>query len=354
MKLAALTGTTHTDWDDLASFALECERIGVDSLWSAEFFGHDAMTPLAYLAGQTSRIRLGTGVITMGARSPLAVAMASMSLASMSGGRFLLGLGLGSKASVEGLHGVPFDTPSRSLRETIEIVRRVAAGMPVAYSGRAHRVDPSLIGQPDLVCEPGANAQPFPMYVASLNPVTLRVTGELADGWVGGMSFMPEIAHEYFDYMAAGAARAGRTLADLDLMAPTFIGPADAEQALAIWKPVIAMVIGNAGAFKGGHHHGAYRRAGYADLCDAIHDAFEAGHPDEAAAMIPDEFVLQSKLAGDDAMVRARLRAYRDCGVTTLQIYSFAPRLTDELEALARLKALLDEVNAEVPVPAGG
>ncbi|MGD9934875.1 MAG: LLM class flavin-dependent oxidoreductase [Dehalococcoidia bacterium] len=348
MKLAVTIGTVHQDWEDLKAFAVECERIGINSLWSAEHQGHDAFTPLAYLAPLTARIRLGTGVVTLGARSPAAVAMAAMSVASMSSGRLILGLGAGSRPTVEHWHGTQFHSPPQNLRETIDIVRLIASGAEAAYSGSVHSL-PGPGGSP-LRVEAGANASPFPVYVAALTPKSLGVTGEKADGWVGGMTFMPEIAHTYFDPIAEGAQRVGRKLADIDLMAPTFLAFGDVERALRLWKPVIAGFLARGvGPRRENSHVAAYVRAGLGDVCSEIADRMAAGDQAGAAAAVPDSFVLQTRLVGDDHMVRDRVRAYRAAGVTTLQVYVSRRPLTGELPDLARLKALVDDVTAETP-----
>jgi alkanesulfonate monooxygenase SsuD/methylene tetrahydromethanopterin reductase-like flavin-dependent oxidoreductase (luciferase family) len=339
MKLAVLISTN--DWQELRSFALEAERMGIDSLWKDEFIAHDSFTPLAYLAPLTSTIRLGTGVVTMGGRSPAALAMSAMSVASMSGGRFILGIGAGAKAMFDGWHGVPFHPPAQNLRETIELVRLIARGDEARYSGRLYSVG----GPFALRADPAALAE-FPVYVAALSPKSLRVTGEIADGWVGGMSFMPEMAPVWFDDIAAGAARAGRSIADLDLMAPTFMSFGDVEAALAMWKPFIGNWLGQS-ASGTNSHAGAYIRSGHGERIEALGRAVASGDGAAAAALVPDEWVLQSKLVGDDGMIRERVRAYRDAGITTLQVYSFANPITADLEPLARLKAILDEVNAE-------
>lgn len=344
-----MIGTVHQDWEDLKAFAIECERIGIDSLWTAEHLGHDAFTPLAYLAPLTERIRLGTGVVTLGARTPAAVAMAAMSAASMSSGRFILGLGAGSRQTVEHWHGAPFHSPPQNLRETIDIVRLIASGAEAAYGGSIHAL-PGQGGSP-LYVEAGANAFPFPIHVAALTPKSLRVTGERADGWVGGMTFMPEIAHVYFDPIADGVRLAGRSITDIDLMAPTFLAFGDVERALRTWKPFVAgFLASGVGPRRGNSHAAAYIRAGLGDVCTEIADRMAAGDPAGAAAAVPDSFVLQTRLAGDDHMIRDRVRAYRAAGVTTLQVYVSGRPLTRDLPDLARLKAIVDEVATDTPI----
>ncbi len=188
MKLAFLIGTAQRDWEELRSFAIEAERIGVDSVWSAEFNGHDAFTPLAFIAGQTKTLGLGTGLVTVGSRSAAMTAMSAVSLASMSNGRFVLGLGGSTRGILENWHGQPFSPASHNLLETAEIIRTVARGEPLIYSGRVHSLpkDPAMA----LAMEPGLS-RVFPIYFASLSPKSLEATGAVADGWVGGASFVP-------------------------------------------------------------------------------------------------------------------------------------------------------------------
>ena len=157
------------DWDELATFAVEAERLGVDSIWSPEGWGFDGATPLAYLAAKTSRIKLGTGVLQIGTRTPTNMAMTAMSLYSMSQGRFILGIGTSGPQVIEGFHGVVFDDPIQRTRETIEIMRQVFAGEPVAYEGRAHRL-PAREGQGKSIRVAVPPAPDIPIYVASLGP----------------------------------------------------------------------------------------------------------------------------------------------------------------------------------------
>ena len=182
MKLAVFVGTAHQEWATLGSLSRECERIGVDSIWAEEFAGHDAFAPLAVIASQTKRIRLGTGVIPIGTRSPTLLAMSAATLASVSRGRFILGLGANSRELMEGEHGVKFRPASRHLREVAHIVRLAASGAPIVHDGEFYTIP--LGGNPAISLEPGVVAR-FPIYFASLSVKSLEVTGEVADGWVG-------------------------------------------------------------------------------------------------------------------------------------------------------------------------
>ncbi|SVB40187.1 uncharacterized protein METZ01_LOCUS193041, partial [marine metagenome] len=166
-------GYSVADWQDLTTFAVEAERIGVDSIWSPEGWGFDGATPLAYLAAKTSRIKLGTGVLQIGTRTPTNMAMTAMSLYSMSDGRFLLGIGTSGPQVIEGFHGVIFDNPIQRTRETIEIMRQLFNGDRVAYQGRTYRL-PVREGQGKSIRAEAPQMPNIPIYIASLGPRNLR------------------------------------------------------------------------------------------------------------------------------------------------------------------------------------
>jgi alkanesulfonate monooxygenase SsuD/methylene tetrahydromethanopterin reductase-like flavin-dependent oxidoreductase (luciferase family) len=267
----------------------------------------------------------------------------------MSGGRFMLGLGANSPEFLAGFHGRPFPPASRHLRETIEVIRLVAAGRPLEYTGTVASFPSD--GIPAVEMEPGL-AQSFPIYIASLSPKSLQVTGAVADGWVGGASFAPSMAGLFREHIDRGAAGEGRSLATFDFMAPAFMPP-DRERGLAIVKPFLASQLGRQGAFTYGFHPRVYLRAGMEGLVERITSLFAAGKPGEAAAQVPDELALERCLVGSDDDMRTTLRAYRDCGATTIETFAFRPKLTDSLEQLTRVKALLDDVSAEQAMTAG-
>ncbi len=218
MKTAIGIGMAgNDDWNELSEFVTEAEKLGVDYVWSAEAWGHDAVTPLAYLAAKTTRIKLGTGIMQAVARTPANTAMTAMTLSSMSHGRFILGLGASGPQVVEGWHGVPFRKPIQRIREVVEIVRIVSRGERLQYHGEVYELP--LPGGEGKALKSAARPEPnIPVYLATLSPKSLELTGEIADGWIG-TSFMPEHADVFFDHIARGAERAGRTLADIDLQA---------------------------------------------------------------------------------------------------------------------------------------
>ncbi|CAN5606264.1 hypothetical protein BH18ACT1_BH18ACT1_05340 [soil metagenome] len=195
-------------------FVRQAEQLGVDSVWVPEFWAGDALTPLAYLAASTTRIRLATGIVQLGARTPAMLAMSALSLQALCGGRFVLGIGTSGPQVMEGWHGVRFDRPVRRTRETIEIVRAISAGQRLEYHGEVYEL-PLPDGEGRSLRSLMAPAH-VPIHVAALGPANLRLTGELADGWIGN-SFFPETADVFLDPIRDGAARAGRRLSDLDL-----------------------------------------------------------------------------------------------------------------------------------------
>jgi F420-dependent oxidoreductase-like protein len=346
MRVAISLGLANEDWGTTGTFVVEAERLGVDCVWSAEAWGHDAVTPLAFLAARTSRIRLGTGIAQVGTRTPTLVAMTAMSLSAMSENRFILGLGVSGPQVIEGWHGIRFERPIQRMRETIEIVRRVVRGERVVYQGSVYQLP--LENGEGKALRSAARARPdIPIYLATLTPKSLELTGELADGWLG-TSFMPEHANVFLDHLAAGAARAGRSMSEIDLHAGGVVGFSDdLKRLIARRKPGIAFTLGAMGSRRTNFYNGAYQRAGYVDIAVDVQRLWLEGRRDDAATRVPDELVLKTNLLGTDEMVRNRIRAYRDAGITTLRIDPEGPTLAQRLETLGRAVDLVKAVDAE-------
>ena len=339
MRIAISKRLATENWSEAADYVVEAERLGVDDVWSAEAWGHDAVTPLAFLAARTTRLRLGTGIMQAGTRTPALVAMTAMSLSAMSNNRFVLGLGVSGPQVIEGWHGIRFDRPVQRMREIIDIVRMAARGERVAYRGTIYEL-PLPGGEGKALRSGAPPVPPIPIYLATLSPKSLEFTGEVADGWLG-TSFMPEHARVFFDSLAAGAARAGRSLTDLDLQA---VGVAafsdDVERLVAERKPGLAFTLGAMGSARHNFYNDAFRRAGYEDVATEVQRLWLAGKRDEAATRVPDEMALKTNLLGTEAMVRARIAAYRAAGVTTLRVEPAGRTLHERLATLARVIAL--------------
>src|SRR5215475_7062766 len=307
---------TVTGPDD-AAFVREAERLGAASVWVAEAWGQDALTPLAYLAPQTERMALGSAIAQLGARTPAMLAMSAMSMQLLSGGRFRLGIGTSGPQVMEGWHGIRFTKPLAATRETIEIVRAVASGERVSHDGEIYRLP--LPGGPGRALRSMLPPAAVPVYVAALGPRNLELTGELADGWIGN-AFMPEHSAVFLDRIAAGAAAAGRDVSDLDLVIPVSVEfTDDADEAARKHARGYAFTIGAMGSRDQNFYNAAFTRQGFGDDVRAVQELWLAGRRDEAADRVPLVIGSQTNLLGPPAVVTERLRRYRDAGITTLQ-----------------------------------
>jgi F420-dependent oxidoreductase-like protein len=326
---------SNEDWEQAATYVVEAERLGVEFVWSHESWGLDAATPLAFMAARTSRIRLGSGIMQAGTRTPALLAMTAMSLASMSDGRFVLGLGVSGPQVIEGWHGIRFDRPLTRMRETAEIVRRAIRGERVAYRGQVYELP--LPGGEGKALRSSASPREVPIYLATLAPRSLEMTGEIADGWLG-TSFMPEHARVFFDHIEVGAIRAGRTLASLDLHAGGHLAFGDdVERLIAARKPGLAFTLGAMGSRQHNFYNDAFKRAGYVDAALEVQRLWLEGKREDAAARVPDELAVKVNLLGTEAMVRERVDVYRRAGITTLRVDPAGGTLDGRLATLGRL-----------------
>ena len=346
MKVAIGIGVANEDWGRMSDYVQEAERLGVASVWSAESWGHDAATPLAYLAGRTKTIGLGAGIMQISARTPAMTGMTAMTLNSMAGGRFMLGLGASGPQVVEGWHGQQFGSTVQRLREVIEIVRMVVAGERVQYDGELYHL-PRPGGEGKAIRSGARPQEPIPVYLATLSPKSLELTGEIADGWVG-TSFMPEHADVFFSHMERGATKAGRSIDSIDRMAGGAVAFGDdIERLVEPRKPGLAFTLGAMGSRRHNFYNAAFQRAGYADVAREVQRLYLEGRRSEAADLVPDEMVIQSNLLGTEEMVKERIRKYRDSGVTTLRVDPQGEHLKERLETLGRVVELVGEVNVE-------
>ncbi|MFV0306833.1 MAG: LLM class flavin-dependent oxidoreductase [Desertimonas sp.] len=325
---------TMVSGPDDVQFVIDAERLGADCVWVPEVWGADALTPLAYLAARTERIGLASGIVQLGARTPANLAMTAMSLQTLSGGRFRLGVGTSGPQVMEGWHGVRFDAPVTMTRETIEIIRMIARGDKLQHDGRVYRLP--LPDGPGRPIRSMLAPTEVPIYVASLGPKNLELTGELADGWLGN-AFVPEHAEVFLAPMREGAERAGRTLADLDLVMPAAVEVTDdPEEAGRRHARGYAFTIGAMGSKDQNFYNRAFARQGFADDVAAVQELWLAGKRDEAAARVPIELGLHTNLLGPPATIRARLAVYRDVGITAVQA-KLAGTATERLDTLAAL-----------------
>lgn len=339
----ATTVEASRDFRSTADFVVEAEKLGLDACFVAEAWGADGPSALGYLAARTERIRLGSGIIQLGTRTPVAIAQAALCLAQLSEGRFVLGLGASGPGVLEGLHGVPFDKPLARMRETVDIVRQAFAGGKINYSGERFRIPlPGGEGRPmRLSTEPNPD---IPIYLATLSPKMLELTGEIADGWLG-TSFVPEGAAAYFEHLDAGLARAGRARRDLDICQGAEVAFAEDEDALrgmvAARRKELAFSLGGMGSARTNFYNNAYSRQGWAEVAAAVRERWQAGDRDGAAALVTDQMVLATTLIGTEPMVRDRLRVWREAGVNTVRLYPAGDSVDAKLATLARALELI-------------
>jgi F420-dependent oxidoreductase-like protein len=330
---------------DTVDFVRQAERLGASTVWVPEFWMYDALTPVAYLAATTDTIMLGTAIAQLGTRTPAMLAMSAMSLQSLSGGRFLLGIGTSGPQVMEGWHGVRFDRPVKRTRETIEIVRMIMSGARLSYDGEIYAL-PLPDGEPRSLRSPAAPVH-VPIYVASLGPANLRLTGEVADGWIGN-SFFPETADVFFDHIRDGAESAGRSLDEIDLTVSVSLELTDAvEEAGRRHADGYAFTFGAMGSPTRNFYNEAFARQGYGDAVAEVQRLWLAGDRGAAARRVPIEIGLGTNLIGTEEHVADRLRRYRDAGVDQLRVSVVGYDHADRLDQLGRLIDLAQDVNCE-------
>ncbi len=330
----------------MVDFAREAEALGVDSIWTSEAWGTDAISPLAYLAATTSKIRLGTGIIQVGTRTPGNLIMTALTMQSLSGGRFILGLGTSGPQVMEGWHGVRFSNPITRTREIIEIVKKGVAGEELSYKGKEY-VLPLPGGEGKEI---RSSSPPFdvPIWVASLGPSNLEMTGAVADGWLGG-SFIPESGNIFIDRIKAGAKKVGKDFTLMEMMIPLSLEfTDDVEEAGKRHARGYGFTFGAMGSMKSNFYKDAYARQGYRESVDRVQQLWKEGRREEAREEVPVELALKSNLIGTNNMVKDRIRLYKDLGITSLKVDLPGETMSDKLSALAELMELVKSVDSEM------
>jgi F420-dependent oxidoreductase-like protein len=328
--------------EELARAGQEAEALGYDSVWTAEAYGSDAATVLAFLAGQTTRIKLGSAICQMPGRSPAMTAMTATTIDQLSGGRMLLGVGSSGPQVAEGWHGQPFARQLQRTRDYVAVVRMALARERVEYHGETIELPlPGGPGKPlKLMIEPVQ--EQIPIYLAAIGPKNTALAGEIADGWIPTF-FSPEHVAEVRALLESGATRAGRSLEGFDIapVVNAFLSD-DVEQARDVMRPGLALYIGGMGSREQNFYNRLVQRYGFEAEARHIQDLYLAGHKDAAAAAIPAELIDLVSLCGPRDRVRERLRAFRSAGVGTLLVaplvFAAADR-TDQLRQLAELAA---------------
>ncbi|MGH3519863.1 MAG: LLM class F420-dependent oxidoreductase [Haloechinothrix sp.] len=318
---------------------MEAERLGFDSVWTAEGYGSDALSPLAWWGASTSRINLGTNIVQMSARTPVATAMSAMTIDHLSGGRFILGLGASGPQVVEGWYGQPYPKPLARTREYFDIVRRVIArDEPVSYDGRFFQLPypgGAGLGKP-LKSTVHPLRPDIPIYLAAEGPKNVALSAEIADGWLP-LFFSPKTDDFYRAALAEGFARPGaRHPADAFEVAASvpMIVHDDVEQCADLIRPSLALYIGGMGAKQVNFHRDVFARMGYEAVADKVQELYLAGRKNEATAAIPTQLVEDIALIGPAAKIRDELAKWRETCVTTLLLRGDAALLRAAAEVV--------------------
>src|SRR6202167_987997 len=320
--------------DEQLAAVRAAEELGSDSVWTAEAYGSDAATILAWLAGQTSKIKLGSAVFQIPGRSAAMTAMTAATIDQLSGGRMILGLGTSGPQVSEGWHGQRFGRQLQRTREYIDVVRMALARERVIYQGQTLQLPlPDGPGKP-LKLTIATVQEQIPIYLAAIGPRNTALAGEIADGWIPTL-FSPEHVSELRPLLQEGADRVGRSLDGFDI-APTvnvFVTD-DLPAARDAMRPFIALYVGGMGSRKQNFYNNLVCRYGFEEQAKVIQDLYLEGKREEAMAAIPDALIDMVSLCGPKDVVRERLAIYRDAGVGTLGLTPIALNKDDRLEQL--------------------
>ena len=324
---------------EAVELAQRAEALGFESVWMPEAYGTDAISILGALAARTQRIRLGTGIVNVFSRTPALLAQTAATLDLISGGRFILGLGTSGHQVVSGWHGMAFDQPLVRMRETIAIVRQVLRRDRLIFEGEVFHLDKGL----KLLARPVRET--VPIYLATLTPGGLRLTGELADGWIPTL-FSPGHMDLFRPDLEAGATISGRSLDSLAIAphVPVSIDddPARAREAL---KPWVALYVGGMGSRTKNFYNDLVSRYGFAEDARTLQDLYLGGKQLEAIRRVPDALVDAISIAGPPAYVPERLAVWASAGVTTLLASVHGKRQPERLRTLEMLAAAAGAVD---------
>ena len=314
------------------------EDLGFDSIWTAEAYGSDCLTPLAWWGAKTSRIKLGTAIAQLSARTPAATAMAAMTMDHLSGGRFILGIGASGPQVVEGWYGQPYPRPLERTREYVQIIRKIIAREePVEFHGRHY--DMPYRGGMGLGKPLKSTIHPLrsdiPIYLAAEGPKNVALAGEIADGWLP-LFFSPKIDKFYRDALNEGFSRPGarRTPDTFEVasLVPVIVAD-DVEAAANFVRPMLALYVGGMGARGANFHYDAVARLGYEAECARIQELYLSGKKAEAAASIPLKMVEDVALVGPMGKIKDELPRWKGSVLTTMLVAG-PPQL---LETIAKV-----------------
>ena len=334
-----------SDPDNLV-IAQEADKLGYSVAWAAEAYGSDAITVLTWVAAHTSNIDVGSAILQIPARTPAMTAMTAATLDTLSGGRFRLGLGVSGPQVSEGWHGARFAKPLARTREYVDIVKLALSREKVRYDGDTYQLPlPDGPGKAlHLMVHPVR--EHIPIYLASVGPKNLELTGEIADGWLA-VFYAPKFADELLGTIAVGRAKAGKTMAGFDVVptVPLVVGD-DVEECAKAVRPYSALYIGGMGSREQNFYNNLACRMGYATEAAEIQNRYLARDYDGAAALVPADFVDQTSLLGPVDRIAERMAEFAASGVTTLAVSPFGGTLDDRIRSLQTAREALERSGA--------
>ncbi|MFY9264766.1 MAG: LLM class F420-dependent oxidoreductase [Solirubrobacterales bacterium] len=302
------------------------ERLGYDSVWTAEAYGSDAATPLAWFAAQTERIKLGSAIFQIPGRTPANTAMTASTIDCLSGGRFILGLGSSGPQVAEGWHGQPFAKQIQRTREYITILRKMLAGERVEFDGEIYKLPlPDGLGKPlKIMLRPVQER--MPIYLAAIGPNNTALAGELADGWLPYL-YATEHAATLNANLLKGAERAGRSIDEIAVSPSVFVAAGNDDIAVLRdrIRPIVALYVGGMGARGKNFYNALVCSYGFEQQAKIIQDLYLDQKYTEAGAAVPDELIDMVSMVGNRDQVADRVAAYRSAGVDNLLISPMAP-----------------------------
>jgi F420-dependent oxidoreductase-like protein len=320
------------------------EKAGLDQIWVAEAYSYDAVSTMGYLAAVTDRVEICSGILPIYTRTPTLLAMTAAGLDALSDGRCVLGLGASGPQVIEGFHGVPYDKPLGRTKEIIEICRQVWRREKVEHSGPSYTIplpegQGTGLGKPLKLINHPVRAE-IPVYVASLGPKNVQMTAEVADGWLP-LFFYPEKAGDVWgDDLAAGAAKRSGELGPLEVVAGGLCSIGEgAEQVREFMRPMMALYVGGMGAKGKNFYNDLVCRYGYEAEAAEVQDLYLGGNKSEAAAKLHDELLERTTLCGDEGYVKDRIAAFKEAGVTVLNVTPIGP---DPVKVIEQLRNLVD------------
>jgi F420-dependent oxidoreductase-like protein len=343
MKLGLSIGYSRAQLDIPVKLIQRAEELGYDSVWTAEAYGSDAVTPLAYIAALTKRIKLGTGIMQLAARTPANAAMSAATVDAMAGGgRFIAGIGVSGPQIVEGWYGQPWGKPYYRMKDYVAIMRKIfAREEPVTHDGKEISLPYTGPGSAGLAkpLKSILHMNPIPIYLATGSETTVKLTAEIADGWLP-MGFVPGAMDEYRPWLEEGFRRAGngKGFHNFSIQGSVHVEvESDVKAALQRLKPEVALYVGGMGHKTKNFHNDIMVRRGFGDAAKRIQELYLAKRKDEAIAAVPDEWVDMKSLVGPPARIKQRFRAWEDSGADSLSVRSLQPEAIEVMAEAARL-----------------